>query len=70
MVYAIIKLCCIFNRSAIQEKLTSAKNKQYQLQTELNIKNYQIEKANEKVQETLDELNRLKRDHSEEKEVS
>lgn len=70
MVYAIIKLRCIFNRSAIQEKLTSAKNKQYQLQTELNIKNYQIEKANEKVQETLDELNRLKRDHSEEKEVS
>lgn len=60
----------VFNRSAIQEKLTSAKNKQYQLQTELNIKNYQIEKANEKVQETVEELNRAKRDHSEEKEVS
>lgn len=60
----------IFIRNAIQEKLTSTKNKQYQLQTELNIKNYQLEKANEKVEETLEELNTMKRDHSEEKEVS
>lgn len=60
----------LFNRNVLQEKLTSAKNKQYQLQTELNIKNFEIEKANEKVEETLGELNKAQRDHAEDKEVS
>ncbi|KAG8196584.1 hypothetical protein JTE90_014145 [Oedothorax gibbosus] len=56
-------------KGSIQEEVRSCKNKQYQLQTELNYNSFLVEKANGKTEELVAQLEKAKANFAEEKEA-
>ncbi|GFW85473.1 uncharacterized protein TNCV_145181 [Trichonephila clavipes] len=56
-------------KNILQEELRCNKKKQYELQTELNNRDYLVEKANGKTEELLEQLKKVQEEHAEEKEA-
>ncbi|GFU02969.1 uncharacterized protein NPIL_451891 [Nephila pilipes] len=56
-------------KNILQEELRCSKKKQYELQTELNNRDYLVEKANGKAEELLAQLKKIQEEHTEEKEA-
>ncbi|GIY52269.1 uncharacterized protein CDAR_83821 [Caerostris darwini] len=56
-------------KASIQEELWLSKKKQYELQTELNNRDYLVERANGKTEELLKQLKQVQEEYADEKEA-